>query len=95
MICASKTSGVLPTDLYIAIKELRENATFTVTFTATDGSTITRSFTTPAGSANRKSKKVLSLGSITLNDWVLAASAEPASEAVVNMGMGINVGGGA
>ena len=88
-----RNGGVLPTDLYIAIKELREDATFTVTFTATDGSTISRSFTTPAGSANRKSKKVLSLGTITLNDWVPAASMEPASEAVVNMGMGINVGG--
>lgn len=88
-----RNGGVLPTDLYIAIKELRENATFTVTFTATDGSSITRSFTNPAGPANRKVKKVLSLGTVTLNDWVLPVSAEPANEAVVNMGMGINVGG--
>ncbi len=65
-----ETGEVLPNDLYFAIREVREGTTFTFTFTAEDGTTTTRSFSNPAGYANRKFKKVLSLGTITLDDWV-------------------------
>lgn len=64
-----ETGDVLPNDLYFAIRELREGTTFTFTFTAEDGTTTTRSFTNPAGYSNRKFRKVLSLGTITLDDW--------------------------
>ena len=66
----TKPGEVLPNDLYFAIREVREGTTFTFTFTAEDGTTTTRSFSNPAGYANRKFKKVLSLGTITLDDWV-------------------------
>lgn len=72
--CPGKTltvengGAVLPDDLYFAIRELREGTTFTFTFTAEDGTTASRSLTNPAGYANRKFKKVLSLGTVTLND---------------------------
>ena len=59
---------VLPNDLYFAIREMREGTTFTFTFTAEDGTTATRSLENPAGYANRKMKKVLSLGTVTLAD---------------------------
>jgi len=73
--CSGKTvtienGGVLPNDLYVAIRDLREGGTYTFTFTAEDGTTTSRSFTNPSGYENRKMKKVLSLGTITLNDWV-------------------------
>lgn len=64
-----ETGGVLPNDLYFAIREVREGTTFTFTFTAEDGTTTTRSFSNPAGYDNRKMRGVYSLGTITLNDW--------------------------
>ncbi len=64
-----ETGDVLPNDLYFAIRELRDGTDFTFTFTAEDGTETTRSFSNPAGYANRKFKKVLSLGEITLDDW--------------------------
>lgn len=72
--CSGKTltldnGGILPNDLYFAVRELREGATYTLTFTAEDGTTMTRSFSNPAGWSNRKTKKVLSLGTITLDSW--------------------------
>lgn len=64
-----ETGDVLPNDLYFAIRELREGTDFTFTFTAEDGTETTRSFSNPVGYDNRKFKKVLSLGEITLDDW--------------------------
>ena len=78
--CPEKTitvenGGVLPDDLYIAVRELREGTTYTFTFTAEDGSTFQKSLTNPAGYANRKTRKVLSLGTviITDGDWTPAS----------------------
>ena len=64
-----ENGGVLPNDLYIAIRDLREGGTYTFTFTAEDGTTTTRSFANPDGYSNRMMRKVLSLGAITLDDW--------------------------
>ncbi len=72
--CSGKTltvengGDVLPNDLYFAVREMREGTTYTFTFTAEDGTTATRSLTNPAGYANRKTRKVLSLGTVTLTD---------------------------
>ena len=86
-----ENGGVLPDDLYIAIKELHEGSKFTMTFTATDGSTKTRSFTTLSGESNRKMKGVFSLGEIDLVDWSNIEPSESASEAAINMGVGMNL----
>lgn len=67
-ILTIETGEVLPNDLYFAIRELREGTTYTFTFTAEDGTTQSKSFSNPAGWANRKTRKVLSLGTLTLND---------------------------
>ena len=82
---------ILPEDLYFAIMELREDSAYTMTFTATDGSTITRSFTTLSGESNRKMKGVFSLGEIDLVDWSNIEPSESASEAAINMGVGMNL----
>lgn len=72
--CSGKTltvengGDVLPNDLYFAVREMREGTTYTFTFTAKDGTTATRSLTNPADYANRKIRKVLSLGTVTLTD---------------------------
>lgn len=72
--CPGKTLTVenggnpLPDDLYFAVRELREGTTYTFTFTAEDGTTASRSLTNPADYANRKTRKVLSLGTVTLTD---------------------------
>lgn len=66
-----ETGEVLPNDLYFAIRELREGTDFTFTFTAEDGTVATKSFSNPAGYANRKMRGVYTLGTITLadDDW--------------------------
>ena len=64
-----ETGDVLPNDLLLAIREVREGTDFTFTFTASDGTTTTRSFSNPAGYSNRMMKKVLYLGELTLDDW--------------------------
>ena len=64
--CATKTltvsnGGVLPNDLYFAVRDLRENCTYTFIFTADDGSTFTKTLKASA----KYEKKVLSLGTVT------------------------------
>lgn len=57
--------GVLPNDVYLAIRELRKDKTYTLTFTAEDGTTIVKSFSPDA----TKEKKVLNFGTIDLDAW--------------------------
>lgn len=64
--CATKTltvsnGGVLPNDLYFAVRDLRENCTYTFIFTADDGSTFTKTLKASA----KYDKMVLSLGTVT------------------------------
>lgn len=64
--CATKTltvsnGGVLPNDLYFAVRDLRANCTYTFEFTAEDGSTYKRAFK----ASEKYDKKVLSLGTVT------------------------------
>ena len=76
--CPGKTVTVenggeaLPDDLFFAIREIRYGTDFTLTFTASDGTTQTKSFTNPAGWDNLKRRGVFSLGTITLaaDDWI-------------------------
>ena len=64
--CATKTltvsnGGVLPNDLYFAVRDLRANYTYTFIFTADDGSTFTKTLKASA----KYDKMVLSLGTVT------------------------------
>lgn len=64
--CATKTltvsnGGVLPNDLYFAVRDLRKDKTYTFEFTADDGSTYTKALKPSA----TYEKKVLSLGTVT------------------------------
>ena len=64
--CATKTltvsnGGVLPNDLYFAVRDLRKDCTYTFEFTAEDGSTYKRAFK----ASEKYDKKVLSLGTVT------------------------------
>ena len=64
--CATKTltvsnGGVLPNDLYFAVRDLRKGFTYTFEFTAEDGSTYTKVLEPSA----KYEKKVLSLGTVT------------------------------
>lgn len=64
--CATKTltvsnGGVLPNDLYFAVRDLRKDKTYTFEFTADDGSTYTKALKPYA----TYEKKVLSLGTVT------------------------------
>ena len=64
--CATKTltvsnGGVLPNDLYFAVRDLRKDCTYTFEFTADDGSTYTKAFKASA----KYDKMVLSLGTVT------------------------------
>lgn len=64
--CATKTltvsnGGVLPNDLYFAVRDLRKGKTYTFEFTADDGSTYTKALEPSA----TYEKKVLSLGTVT------------------------------
>lgn len=76
-----ENGGVLPDDIMISIRDLREGAAgtgghkFTFTFTAEDGSTATKTFTNPVGYSNRQFKKIVSLGVVTIadGDWIPAA----------------------
>lgn len=64
--CATKTltvsnGGVLPNDLYFAVRDLRKDCTYTFEFTAEDGSTYKRAFK----ASEKYDKMVLSLGTVT------------------------------
>lgn len=64
--CATKTltvsnGGVLPNDLYFAVRDLRKDKTYTFEFTADDGSTYTKALKPSA----KYDKQVLSLGTVT------------------------------
>lgn len=68
--CATKTltvenGGTLPDDVYFAVRDLRKDKTYTLTFTAEDNTTIVKQFKPSVG----YEKKVLSLGTITLDTW--------------------------
>lgn len=70
--CAEKTltvsnGGVLPNDLYFAVRDLRKDCTYTFEFTAEDGSTYKRAFI----ASEKYDKKVLSLGTIK-PEWTQA-----------------------
>ena len=70
--CATKTltvsnGGVLPNDLYFAVRDLRKDCTYTFEFTAEDGSTYKRAFK----ASEKYDKKVLSLGTIK-PEWTQA-----------------------
>lgn len=70
--CTTKTltvsnGGVLPNDLYFAVRELRAGMTYTFKFTAGDGSTYTKVLKPSA----RYEKKVLSLGTVK-PEWTSA-----------------------
>ena len=64
--CATKTltvsnGGVLPDDLYFAVRDLRKDFIYTFKFTADDGSTYTQNLKPSA----KYEKQVLSLGTVT------------------------------
>lgn len=68
--CATKTltvenGGALPDDVYFAVRDLRKDKTYTLTFTAEDNTTIVKQFKPSVV----YEKKVLSLGTITLDTW--------------------------
>lgn len=70
-----ENGGILPDDLYISVRDLREGSTNTFVFTAEDGSTCTKVFSNPAGYANRRMRGVFYLGTVTIgdSDWVPAS----------------------
>lgn len=68
--CGKKTltienGGTLPEDVYFALRDLRKDKTYTMTFTAEDGTTIVKSFKPGAA----QEKKVINFGTVTLDAW--------------------------
>ena len=79
--------GTLPTDLLFACGSIPKGNTLELTFTAQDGSEVSRAFAVTAACLPGK---LYSLGTIDLSEWT---NSELASQTARNMGMGINLGG--
>lgn len=86
-IVLEKGGEALPADLLLACRDIRAGRTVTFTFTATDGSTVSRSL---KASASYSPGKIYNLSPIDLSEWT---SSELAADAARNMGMGVSVGG--
>ena len=90
-----ENGGILPDEILFACRLLNTHdgggvagtEEITFTFTAADGSCAVK-ILRPA--AQYASNKMYNLGTVTLNEW---SSVEKASDAVKNMGVGLNLGG--
>ena len=68
--CLTKTlavtnGGVLPNELYLAVRQFKKDWTYTFVFEAYDGTHCTKTF---KSSADRE-KVVLNMGTVTLDTW--------------------------
>ena len=86
-ITLENNGDVLPATVSFACRGVEKDRTISITFTAVDGGTVSRSFHT---SLKSEAGKETMWPSFDLTEWI---DSEWAAQAVKNMGMGINVGG--